>query len=99
MPMGFRYVMVFELSDGTFVQDTATAENSNTNVPYPWDPSNPDKFFARSIYTDLTLRPPQQVIEDTVHSVWITRVFTTPTEVSSALAASLTSAGYGALIT
>lgn len=28
-------VTVFKLSDGTYVQDYPTAENSNTNIPYP----------------------------------------------------------------
>ena len=29
---------VYLLSDGTYVQTYATPENSNTNIPYPWDP-------------------------------------------------------------
>ena len=38
-----RGVNVFVLSDDTVVQDTATPENSNTNMPLPWilnDPLN-----------------------------------------------------------
>ena len=31
----WRGVNVYQLSDGTFVQDTPTAENTNTNVPWP----------------------------------------------------------------
>lgn len=39
-----RGVNVFKLYDGTtftYSQDTATAENSNTAIPYPWDPNAP----------------------------------------------------------
>ena len=39
----YRGVNVFLLSDGTFVQDTATVENGNTGYPLPWiinDPAN-----------------------------------------------------------
>lgn len=32
----WQNVAVFELSDGTFVQDYPTPENDNTNIPYPW---------------------------------------------------------------
>ena len=32
---GKRGVNVYQLADGTFVQDTPTAENSNAGVPYP----------------------------------------------------------------
>jgi len=32
----YRGVNVFVLSDGSVVQDTPTAENSNTNIPLPW---------------------------------------------------------------
>lgn len=39
-----RGVNVFKLFDGTTItysQDTATVENSNTAIPYPWDFNNP----------------------------------------------------------
>jgi hypothetical protein len=39
----YRSVNVFLLSDGTYVQDTATAENGDTGYPLPWilnDPLN-----------------------------------------------------------
>ena len=39
----YRGVNVYLLSDGTFVQDTATVENGNTGYPLPWiinDPAN-----------------------------------------------------------
>lgn len=42
-----RGVNVFLLSDGTYVQDTATVENSNSGMPLPWiinDPSGPYSY-------------------------------------------------------
>jgi hypothetical protein len=42
-----RGVNVAILSDGTVVQDTATAENGNTNWPYPWNPYEPAAPYAR----------------------------------------------------
>lgn len=42
-----RGVNVFVLSDGSVVQDTATANNSDTNIPLPWilnDPSGPYSY-------------------------------------------------------
>jgi hypothetical protein len=38
---GIRGVNVFLLSDGTYAQDTATAENQNVSVPYPINFSYP----------------------------------------------------------
>lgn len=40
---------VFKCFDGTtvtYVQDTATPENSNTAVPYPWDADNPTAPYS-----------------------------------------------------
>jgi hypothetical protein len=93
-----RYVAVFALSDGTFVQDTPTKENSNTNVPYPYNPWQPDAPYATSYYVDYTQRPPQPTVSNTSHEVWITTVYLAPTYVSSEQAAVLTHAGYGDLI-
>ena len=42
-----RGVNVFLLSDGTYVQDTATVENPNSGMPLPWiinDPSGPYSY-------------------------------------------------------
>ena len=98
------YVSVFALSDGTFVQDTPTAENSDTNVPYPWNPDNPSAPYATAVYVDVSQTPPPLVIDNTSQSVWITQVFNGVTEVSSTMATALTNytahgIGYGALIT
>jgi hypothetical protein len=41
-----RGVNVFKLSDGSYVQDTATAENSNTSVPYPWNLGTKDGVYG-----------------------------------------------------
>ena len=43
---GIRGVNVFLLSDGTYVQDTATPENSNTSIPYPIDFNNPGSPYV-----------------------------------------------------
>jgi len=93
-----RFVYVFALSDGTFVQDTATNENSNTNIPYPWDPNNPSAPYSTSYYVNFEVTPPEPVRYDVAHDVWITKVYVGPTYVTPAEATALTSAGYGALI-
>jgi len=80
------------------VQDTPTPENSNTNVPYPYNPSLPDAPYATSYYVDYSQTPPQPTVSNTSHDVWITTVYLAPTYVSSEQAAILTHAGYGALI-
>lgn len=98
MPLNSRYVSVFELSDGTFVQDTATAVNANTNVPYPWDPDDPSAPYATAIYVDYTQTPPQLTSQETGHAVWIRRVYNGVTTVSDATATLLTAAGYGAYL-
>ena len=41
-----RGVNVFALSDGTFVQDTATPENGNTGYPLPWILNSPNNEFS-----------------------------------------------------
>ena len=49
-----RHVNVFQLSDGTYVQDYPTVENSNSNVPYPWIPDSPDNQYAFVTYFNGT---------------------------------------------
>ncbi len=87
----FRGVNVFLLSDGTYVQDTATPENDNTNIPYPYDPyNNPPIPFAR-IYdfkgneTDVSQDP------------YIVKVYYGGrcTDITQSEANSLIAAGYG----
>ena len=97
-PNRARYVAVFALSDGTFVQDTPTAENSNTNIPYPYNPWLPASPYSTSYYVDYTQNPPQPTVSNTSHEVWITTVYLAPTYVSTEQAAALTHAGYGDLI-
>lgn len=101
-----RYVSVFYLSDGSFVQDTpngyapdsSVVSNTNTNVPYPWNPSNPDAPYVRSDYWDVSQNPAVYTVDAISHPVWIVSVVNTITEVSAAMAAALTTAGYGACI-
>ena len=101
-----RYVMVFLLSDGSFVQDVpngfapdgSTVPNTNCNIPYPWDPSNPSAPFVRSAYWDVSQSPSVYTVDTTSHDVWIESVVNGIVEVSDTLAAALIAAGYGACL-
>ena len=93
-----RYVMVFALSDGTFVQDTATEHNSNTNIPYPYNPYDPSAPFVTSWYTDYEANPPVLTHTSVGQNPWIAKVYQEKMYVTNAEAAALTAAGYGALI-
>lgn len=97
-PNRARYIAVFALSDGTYVQDTPSDENQNTNVPYPWNFDDPSAPYATSYYIDYTQSPPQPTVSTVSHEVWITKVYLGPTYVTDQEAANLTAAGYGALI-
>jgi hypothetical protein len=94
-----RFVTVFALSDGSFVQETATKENSNTNIPYPYDPYNPSAPYSTSYFINFEVKPPVQDKITVTHDVWITKVYQQKQYITDAEATALTSAGYGALIT
>ncbi len=94
-----RYVQVFALSDGSFVQDTATPENADTNVPYPWNPNDASAPYSVTTYVDLAATPPAIVVDEIAHDPWILWMIDRPTPVTTATAAALTAAGYGAHIT
>ena len=87
-----RGVNVFKLSDGTYVQDTATSENSSTNIPYPWDPDNPSGPYVSG------WDPINNVETSTSHAVWIVTAYYGGHSyvVSDTEASALTAAGYGA---
>lgn len=93
-----RYVQVFALSDGSFVQDTATPENANTNVPYPWDPNDASAPFVTTTYYNLAVTPPVRVTDEQAHTVWILWMIDRPTPISTETATALSAAGYGAFI-
>lgn len=93
-----RYVAVFALSDGTFVQDTPTTENTNTNIPYPYNPWDPSSPYSTSYYIDFSQSPPQPAKSTVSASPYITKVYLEPGYVSPAEVTALTNAGYGALI-
>ena len=93
-----RYVMVFALSDGTFVQDTATPENSNTNIPYPYNPWDPAAPFATSYYINYEVSPPVPTVTTVSQNPWIAKVYQGTMYVTDAEAAALTAAGYGDLV-
>lgn len=94
-----RCVNVFYLSDGSFVQDVATPGHTKTDVPYPWDPNHPDAPYSSTAFWDVSITPPPYVIETISHTVWIVSVTNRPTQVTTAMAAILTAAGYGGNIT
>jgi len=50
----YRHVNVFQLSNGTYVQDYPTVENGNANVPYPWITDSPDNQYAFVTYWNGT---------------------------------------------
>lgn len=63
-----RGVNVFVLSDGTVVQDTATSENSNTNIPLPWILNDPGGPYSSVTNIDLS-------VTNTSLPVWIDFVY------------------------
>ena len=93
-PLNARYVNVFQLSDGTFVQDTPTPENANCNIPYPWDPNNPSAPYVQTVAVDYSVTPPVLKTTNTSHSVWITKVYNGVTAVDQGTVDLLISAGY-----
>jgi len=97
-PNRARYVTVFALSDGTFVQDTATAENSNTNIPYPYNPWEPSAPFSTSYYINYEVVPPVPTVSKVSQNPYIVKVYQEKMNVTAAEVAALTAAGYGALI-
>jgi hypothetical protein len=92
------FVQVFLLSDGTFVQNYATPENSNTNIPYPWNPNDPSAPYSWAYYVDYSRVPARQAVESTKHAVWIVKMWDRPSTVTAAEATALQQAGYSAYI-
>lgn len=90
-------VNVFQLKDGTFVQDYPTPENSNTNVPYPilFPPNTPISRVYGAVRKD------KQDYSEVDNANPVVRIFwgSHANQVDDATAAALTSAGYGAYIT
>jgi len=93
-----RYVLVFKLSDGTFVQDTATAENSNTNIPYPYNPWNPEAPYSTSYFVNYEVNPPVPTSVTVSQDPYVAKVYMNSCYVTAAEATDLTNAGYGACI-
>ena len=65
----WRGVNVYQLSDGTFVQDTPTAENTNTNVPWPHLPP------GQPISEVWTVHAGQSIVTRTYQDPYIIREF------------------------
>lgn len=101
-----RYIAVFALSDGTFVQDTPNGFDlsgnivgvTNTNIPYPYNPYDPSSPYSTSYYVDYTHNPAEQVSTSVSQNPWITKVYLAPTVITSAEQTALTGAGYGGCI-
>lgn len=93
-----RYVGVFAISDGTFRQSDPAGGFTNTDVPYPWDPNNPSAPYQTTYFYDLSQTPPTLQVSTVSHTVWVVAYFDRPTKVSSAMAANLTTAGYGSYL-
>lgn len=106
MPTSPRFVQVFLLSDGSVVQDTpggfapdgSEVSNTNTALPYPWNPNDPAGPYATSVYPDYTVNPPVIVTDEEELPVWIVTLFNGATEVSEYVASQLTEAGYAACL-
>lgn len=97
-----RGVNVWIMSDNSVVQDTATAENSNTDMTgvYPWNPSNPSAPYVRSIYIDPSANPQVPTEHDTSHDPYPVAFFqggtTTPiTAAQESILTGYTSYGTG----
>jgi hypothetical protein len=69
-----KFVNVYELSDGTFVQDYPTPENSNTAIPMPLDPLHPGAAYS-TIYNAIGQKdglnvPTFEALDVFVTTVW-----------------------------
>ena len=88
-----RGINVFLLADGSFVQDTPTAENENSSVPYPI--FNAQNLVSRS-WNPFTLTEVDTPVRNPVVKVYYGGHVT---QISVQEAAALTSAGYSSNIT
>jgi hypothetical protein len=63
-------VNVWILSDGSVVQDTATAENSNTDMSavYPWDVNNAAAPYVTSVFIDSGADPQVASVHTVSHN-------------------------------
>ena len=84
-----RGVTVYLLQDGTYVQDAATPENSNTAIPYPI--GAPGNFVSRQ-WDPYTLTEIDTPVINPVVKYYLGGH---ANQVTTAEAASLTAAGYG----
>jgi len=72
-----RGVNVWIMSDGSIVQDTASPENSNTDLSgvYPWDVNNPAAPYVRSIFIDSGADPQIPSEHDVSHDPYPVQFF------------------------
>ena len=92
-PSRKRYIAVFALSDGTFVQDTPNGFDlsgnlvpvTNTNIPYPYNPYDPSAPYSTSYYTDFSVSPPRQTKTTVSQNPYVIKVYLGPTVISPTL--------------
>lgn len=67
-----RGVNVWIISDGSVVQDTATPENSNTDMTpvYPWNPSNPSGPYVTSVFVPALPATQVATVTTVKHTTW-----------------------------
>ena len=101
-----RYVDVYLLSDNSVVQGTphgiagngSTIANTNTSLPYPWNPSYPGEPYSTAYYFDYANNV--MVVDTISHPTWIVKLYGYgPQWVSASEAAILTTAGYAGCLT
>jgi len=92
------YVQVFLLSNGTFVQNYPTSENSKTDIPYPWNPNDPSGPFSWGYYTNYDVNPAKPTYFETSHEVWIEQMWDRPSKITDGIALMLKNSGYSACI-
>jgi len=101
-----RYIAVFLLSDGTYVQDTPNGYdlsgniigNTNTNIPYPYNPYDPASPYSTSYYVDYSQSPRKQVKTTVSQNPYVAKVYLGPTAITATEQTALTAAGYGGCI-
>src|ERR1035437_9997938 len=97
-----RYIAVYRLSDGTFVQDVengfapdgSAIANANTSLPLPWNPFDPSAPYVTAYLVDPTDNITGQVSITSSHVPYIVKLYQNASTVTTAEATALTAAGY-----
>jgi len=90
MPTRTRGVNVYCLSDGTFAQDYPTQENTNTNFPLPYNPTEPNAPYVQ--WNDINGNLYTKTLPVRIENIFLGgHVY----EVNESMATKLSDAGYG----